>query len=42
MVLAGKVKRVEIEMIKVKPVITAVTRVLSPVLAVCLTELGIP
>lgn len=29
-------------MIKIKPVITAVTRVLSNMLAVCLTELGIP
>lgn len=42
MALAGKVKHVEIEMIKVKPVITAVTRVLSHMLAVCLTALGSP
>lgn len=42
MALAGKVKNAKIEMIKVKPVITAVTRVLSHMLAVCLTELSSP
>lgn len=41
MALAEKLKHVETEMIKVKPVITSVTKVLSHMLAVCLTELGI-
>lgn len=38
--LAEKPKHVETEMIKVKLVITSVTKVLSHMLAVCLTELG--
>ena len=41
MALADKPKHVEIEMIKVKAVITSLAKVLSHMLAVCLTEPGI-
>lgn len=39
MTLVEKLKHVEIEMIKVKPVITSVTKVLSYMLTICLTKL---
>lgn len=41
MALAEKLKNVEIEMINVKPVIISVTKLLSHMLTICLTKLGV-